>query len=320
MIGFCFLVIDDLPHHKIWAKYLKGSPHVAIVHSKFMPMKHKPSDFCQTKLSGVLQPEHGDIRCVMALIELLKEGLQANEEISHFIFLSETCLPVVPLQTLEQELDAIGGKSIIHFSHPCPRSEHGARYNFVDTSLLPHLFSQEDWIFHPTWIVVSRPHAHLLVQSKQLQTFYRAFQRVPFVDEHFIGTVLYSILGKQQFSNQIDTSEKTFANWKEYERTPDGKIHPKTYRKWDPALNTKSSRYWFVRKVKCEVQWGDLFNGRKPREMPIWCIILIVLAVMLVLALVIFMACKRSGTFPCVREKTGFTFPKHNHGVSTPTP
>jgi len=286
MIAFCFLIIDDLPHRKVWEAYLKDSPHKVYVHSKFKNPKNLPSKAILTQSSGVLQPEHGDIRCVMALLELLREGLKGNS--SHFIFLSESCVPISPLKEVERGLNKARSKSIVGVTHHHPQSEHGHRRTFVDGLEIP----KEAWIFHPTWIILCREHVRAIVESKDLHQWLRAFRKVPFVDEHFLGTFLLHLLGSQEFHDQVIVDKKTFVNWKEYERI-DGKNRPKTYRKWDPTLvrDLRNQNYWFGRKFKCKV---DIEGVKSSKRLPLWGIFTIIFGCIGLLILIIVFLKKKS--------------------------
>lgn len=261
MICFCFLIVDRLPYGKLWEAYLKGSDHKALVHSKVSSPSNVPSSFHRTSTSGILEAGHGDIRQVEALLTLLKEGLSLDPEISHFIFLSESCLPVRSSQALEKELQSKQNKSILSWSHPNPQGEHGLRFRHIRAKYIQEMkLSPDNWLYHPTWIVLCRNHARLLTQTPRLAFFLKAFSKVPFVDEHFFGTVLWHLMGPQAFQDQVVRTKTTFVNWRDYERTPDGRNHPKTYHQWDPALwsTLQSQGYWFARKFKCKVEMNDL--------------------------------------------------------------
>lgn len=285
VIAFCFLIIDDLPHRHVWESYLKDSPHQVYVHSKFKNPKNLPSNAILTQSSGILQPEHGDIRCVMALLELLKEGLRGKA--SHFIFLSESCIPISSLEEIEKELSNIQRKSIIGVTSHHPQSEHGHRRTFVDGLEI----SKKSWIFHPTWIILCREHVQAIVNSKDLHRWLHAFRNVPFVDEHFLGTFLLYLLGDQKFHEGIINDKKTFVNWKEFERI-DGKNRPKTYRKWDPtfAKSLHSQGFWFARKFKCKV---GIEGINQKNRFPLWAILLIIFGCIPLLILVIFLLKKK---------------------------
>ena len=101
MIAFCFLTYDNIIPINIWNKFFNNidiHKYKIYIHPKNKITEniyHFPINIIQNK---IITKSKSDITIVKAILQLLKEAYnnieKGNEEISHYIFLTQNCIPL----------------------------------------------------------------------------------------------------------------------------------------------------------------------------------------------------------------------------------
>jgi len=97
-IAFCFLNYDIIIRYDIWNKFFENidtSKYVVFIHPKivkdFSYYYTFPYNIIQNR---VITKGKDNITIVSATLQLLKEAYNSNPNISHFVFLSQSCIPL----------------------------------------------------------------------------------------------------------------------------------------------------------------------------------------------------------------------------------
>ena len=103
-IALCFLIYDKIDHEKIWYDYLKNIDpnkyNIYIHYKENTPLQY----FDKYKLQNTLETRWGGLSIVLAQNMLLKEALKDPLN-QHFIFLSQSCIPVKSFNYVYNTLD-----------------------------------------------------------------------------------------------------------------------------------------------------------------------------------------------------------------------
>ena len=113
-LGLLFLTRGDVCHPEIWREF------VADASSEVTVFSHPKDEVAAARgfLNGTLIDERhetawGDVSLVRAMMSLLKAGL-ADDSLTHFAFVSETCIPIRPWREMKRRL-ALDPRSILDF-------------------------------------------------------------------------------------------------------------------------------------------------------------------------------------------------------------
>lgn len=241
-IAFLMLVRDQLPHEEIWKEYFEGHelaelfihPQTPIASSLTLPKLREIDD---------LQPTAwGTASLVDAMLKLLDTAL-AETDASHFMFVSESCLPIRPLKELIQclKLD--------------PRSWIGAETfdeiaakDWDKTKRIQGVqgLDQADILFHSQWVLLNRNHALMLSDHCDSGKYADTFAP----DEFAFGSTLKQVV--PDFMDGIVRNEITYADW-----TAKGP-HPKAFTHVSPeeAVKIRTSGKFFARKFSPDSNIG----------------------------------------------------------------
>lgn len=103
-IALCFLIYDKINHEQIWYDYLKNIDpnkyNIYIHYKENKPLKY----FNEYKLQNCIETRWGGLSIVLAQNLLLKEALKDPLN-QHFIFLSQSCIPVKSFNYVYNYLD-----------------------------------------------------------------------------------------------------------------------------------------------------------------------------------------------------------------------
>ena len=92
-IAFCFLIIDKINHEELWHRFFekadKNKYNIYIHYKENVPLKYLE----EYKIQNCIETKWGDISLVKAQNIMLEEALK-DQQNEHFIFLSNSCVPV----------------------------------------------------------------------------------------------------------------------------------------------------------------------------------------------------------------------------------
>ena len=203
MIGFLFLIKDGVSCPKQWEYFFRNTnpdKYEIFVHAKHPNQINIPwlrGNTCKY----IVPTRWGDISLVKATYCLLEEAYQ-NTKITHFVLISDSCIPIVNFQTFEHDIK-ISSKSWIHYKHMNNKLN---RYQRLDTAS-SHKLPFSKFYSQYQWMMLTRRHVKI---SLQFTHWIPLFSRVPAVDEHFFVS-LFAYLGilKKEFENR----KLTYCDW-----------------------------------------------------------------------------------------------------------
>jgi len=288
-IAFLFLAMDALPHASLWSSYIR-SPSQAFVHS-FQDLG-LGSPFTQTPLSGKLKPAYASIGMVEALLHLLETAYEAGP-FTHFVTLSDSCIPFQPFDALA---NAVDNRSWMEWGDAMDSHEHAQRFQRLSPYLQGGFRGWDHtrrprWLVSEAWFLLPRPHVEAILTFPELSRWREGMKQVYAPEEHFFINLLAHRLGPS-FDTAIHKVGPTFVDWEGGSRDRWGRRHPKTYTTYPPFALSSPERpspmagYFFGRKFKGTIRWKILRDG-KPSRQPskrwwIWPLIALAICILLI--------------------------------------
>jgi len=208
-LGLLFLTIGDVNNRDIWLEFLdQAGPEVSV----FSHVKHgediAPEFISESMISQTIETRWGNISLVRAMLALLSEAY-SDPEISHFTFLSESCIPIKSWHRLRQHLQ-VDPRSMLSIKDGSEMLElHADRHR--STSGIAY----EHWRTHPQWVLLEREAARCILEHDATEQFESSFAP----DEHYFGTVL-AMRGFPD--SQINPAPPTWVDWS---RGPQPAVH-----------------------------------------------------------------------------------------------
>jgi hypothetical protein len=200
-IAILFLTMADVNFPQIWEKFFDDiggntNKYSIYCHPKY-PEKVTINWMKSNIIKTLVPTEWGHF--TNAYVELLKAASR-DQSNTHFIFASESCIPIKPLCKLEKFiLKYPNSTSFINLSQPDD-------YNFKKSDLPSNYFSSfnsSNLIKHSGWFCLSRFHTEKLVAHPDVYKF----NRIIAGDEHILS-LIYS-----KTDPNIVNFNMTYANW-----------------------------------------------------------------------------------------------------------
>ena len=198
-IAFLFLTIDNVYYPQIWERYFQECPlkKSIYVHPKYPEQVTVPwmrdhiiEDLVPTKWGHLTN----------AFYQLLKAAFKDKMN-SHVIFISDSCLPIRKLSTLDKYIHSYPRKtSFIHFKDNIDDYDWKKKIQKVSGYQKYELQKHEG-----LGNCVSRYHVDKLLKHQQDFTLF--FNKLNCGDEYYL-----SLLGNEQF---VHDQQMTFYNWTE---------------------------------------------------------------------------------------------------------
>lgn len=242
-LGLLFLTREDVNHPDIWREFVAEAPQSVRIfnHPK------DPTQPIKGFLAGSAIKENyptwwGAVTLVNAELALLRSALE-DESITHFVLLSESCVPLLPLPEMLRRLKYNPKSRFGWF----PKEE----WSDLQRSRASHLrqVPTDCMKFHQQWWMMDRIAATWIARAD----YTKVFAQIPIPDEVYFATVL-SLLG-YPVEDRVVKQDITWTNWKEKQPSP------KSYTTVDEAtlLWMVESGSWFARKFPAESdigKWG----------------------------------------------------------------
>lgn len=257
-IAFCFLTRANLHQPRLWEHFFSKSDgrHTVYCHPKF-PENVTNALLTDRIIQQRVPTQYAHVSLVAASISMFLAAYAESDENEYFVLVSESTIPIVPFDSIYQELLQANGRSLIRYHLPEPGTElHERLQERLSMIEPPSLFSSPLYA-HSQWIVLHRRHVALLWDYPAIEAFMKVFA----ADEHYFMNTLVHLKGRPigEFANKATT----FANFRE----PDVKRHsvpntkqelvsietfqPKTYQHISAAdlSEAQATGAWFFRKV-----------------------------------------------------------------------
>lgn len=237
VIAFLFLTRGELSHTGVWDEYLNqadASRHRIFAHTKARDFLRAESWLLQRQIDERVETEWGGVSLVRATIALLKAAM-ADPDCTHFVLLSESCVPVRPFDELAHSL-WLDPRSRMRVQ---PWNEV-RKWNILKAQHLENLkgIRKELAHFHDQWVCLSREDAELILDRDRTESFEHVFAP----DEAYFATVL-AAAGRPPLQ-AVANRPITWNEWKE------GQAHPEEYHQVSArtAAQIADSGCFFARK------------------------------------------------------------------------
>jgi hypothetical protein len=235
-VGFLFLTRANVNQPGIWEDYLASAGDRARVYSHCKtPGELAPDSFLRERqISTRVPTAWGSISLVEATLAMIREALD-DTEITHFILVSESCVPVRPFSSLSRSLRLDARSRLAMHSLETVRKwgnlEKARRLDALEGIAPEHAWFQDQWM------CLNREDA-LIVSEKD---WLPHFRNVWAADECFFSTVL-SAAGKTPGMGLLNR-QVTWTKWR-------GGAHPQSFSQVLPRLAAEiaDSGCFFARK------------------------------------------------------------------------
>jgi hypothetical protein len=255
-VALLFLIIDDFPYEHIWLKWAENNPKIQFFfHAKNEDLVRSP--FVKSRLvrrrGDFPAPEWGTINLTKAMVHLLNNAGQ----FSSAVFLSESCLPIMPVDEFLYYVKITGEKSWMKLFTE-PNDQYSDTYQFKPLWLK---YTKKNVGKCDQWIMLSYKHAQIICATvKQNPSIWSSFENLRASDEMFFPTLLAIALGGiEKLRAEIIERRITMVDWTEH------KANPKTFTHLTPELVNICLRDFgsaFIRKIKLPCQVAAAAEGK----------------------------------------------------------
>ena len=198
-IAFCFLIYDTINHEDLWDVFFTGvDPSLYSIHVHYKTDVPLGSRFESQKLPHCIPTNWGDISLVKAQNLLLEAALR-DADTTHFVFISNSC---IPLKSFAHVYGALTEKSVFNIwphAHCFPRCDRALRFIARGNLQKAH-----------QWCMLTRRHAQLMVDEAAAYMHWFDFCG----DEHCYISLLYHRGMQSEITTTQDLAEgaTTFTN------------------------------------------------------------------------------------------------------------
>ena len=230
-IALCFLINNSINHEELWYNYLKivdpNKYNIYIHYKENKPLKY----FEKYKLPNTIETCWGCLSIVLAQNLLLKKALDDTDN-HHFVWLSESCIPIKSFQYLQNYLDT--DKSYFNIA---PDNQVFPRANPV----LEYI-SKDNIKKAAMPAIINRKHAELFVNNEtNIQLW---FTNVPDVDEIVYITLLhhFGLQNELVLTPNLSANAIIFTGWPDmsnYKLFVDSKLTKTSPNEYDDICNAE---------------------------------------------------------------------------------
>ena len=223
-IAFCFLIYEEINHEDLWYQFFKNidkNKYNIYIHYKVdNPLKY----FQSYKLKNTIETCWGCLSIVEAQNLILKEALK-DEMNQHFVWLSDSCIPIKSFDYIYNYLDT--NKSYFNIS---PDSQVFPRANNVLKYINKKKIKKASM---PS--IINKKHAELFVNNDE--NISNWFKDINNVDEIVYITLLYhnNLQNELVLTPNIATGAIIFTGWadmsnyKHFDKSKLSKNQPNSY-------------------------------------------------------------------------------------------
>ena len=257
-LAVLILTVDSLPHEGIWKKWIekereavRGSSsqyfdakvYIFAKHPKRISspwVKQRLISRCMEEGKNELKPEWNSPEVIRAMLALLEEALD-DKSCGRFIFLTESCMPIVSLKEAGERLFKEELSWLNAFHVPKNRYEEIHCFHKVSSHIIPNKCV---WKCFPGWIALTRRHAEDIVElPKKVRAdlvaawgkgaFARNQSTNVWAPEEVYFPTLLAILGYLR-EDHADEIKRTSVNYARFRRH--GDANPITFQRLDEKL------------------------------------------------------------------------------------
>lgn len=200
-IIYCFLTYNDLERLDIWNKYFEDKTNFKVF------IHPKPNEKNNINISKYSFPIHiidnpiktvskSHISIVHATLHLLKEALNNSPNASHFLFLTQSCIPIYSFDFHYNVIIQLN-KSLISFI-PGNKTE---RYYSLSSNLKKYIPSENKFVKQQPNMLLTREDVEWFTHPTN--NFTRDYERLECPDEHYFINLYLYIYNKEYIRQKI---------------------------------------------------------------------------------------------------------------------
>ena len=235
-VAFLFLTRGDVHHLNIWEEYLgqAGGRARVLAHTKDTALIPEKSFLKGTQIKEKVETEWASLSLVHATLALLKAAL-SDSDTTHFILVSESCVPVRPFSQLQMNL-RLDSRSRMETWSLADVWRSGNNDKAMRLEQLKKI-SKTNAFFQSQWMCLSREDAMIVTENDWTDCFADVWAP----DECYFSTVL-AASGKP-LPEAIANRPFTWTDWR-------GGAHPQEFAKVYPrdVARIADSGCYFARK------------------------------------------------------------------------
>ena len=201
LLGLCFLIYDKINHEELWYNWLKNvdkAKYKIYIHYK---NNIKLKYFEEYKLDNCTETKYADITLVKAQNLLLQASI--NDNCSHQIFLSNSCIPLKSFDYIYDSLDS-------NFSY---FNKADDKTCFPRCNKTLNYINKDSIKKASQWCILNNKHGKLLITEIDYINWFNYRETVP--DEHCYLTKLFksNLFSEIKITNNLASGATTFTNW-----------------------------------------------------------------------------------------------------------
>ncbi len=195
MIAYCFLTYNDLERIDIWERYFeKKNDFKVYIHSKepIQPYKYSfPVNIIKDPIKTI---NKSHISIVEATLHLLKRAFEDDENITHFVFLTQSCIPLYEYNKMSNLINKFK-KSVISIKI----GNRQDRYNSLHF-ILRHKIKYNQFVKQQPNMILTREDVEWLIKNDYTEYF----KNMECPDEHYFVNIFLYIYNKEFIRQQIN--------------------------------------------------------------------------------------------------------------------
>jgi hypothetical protein len=195
-IAFCFLTYQDIIRVDIWSLFFKNidpQKYIIYIHPKLEINIENYSFPLKIIKNKIETRSKSDISIVRATLQLLKESYFDNDIIpTHYIFLSQSCIPLYNFETLYNVVTQTD-KSILSFI----QNNQKERF-FQLPNIIQSMIQYSDFVKQQPNMILIKEDVELFIQNN----FTPFFSNMECPDEHYFINILLYIFKKNIIKQQ----------------------------------------------------------------------------------------------------------------------
>ena len=197
MIAFCFLVYDYIIRYDIWNKFfndISNDKYIVFIHSKNMVKDNPYTFYNKTVVNHINTISKDHISIVKATLQLLKETYLYNNNITHFIFLSQSCIPLYNFNKIYEITNKFNNSVISSINN-----NKKERYYQLHHNLKKYIKYYDFTKQQPNMILIKNDVIDLINND-----FTMYFNNMQCPDEHYFINILLNMFKKKIIKYQIN--------------------------------------------------------------------------------------------------------------------
>lgn len=195
-LGFCFLTYEHIVRYDIWNQFFKeinNERYLVYIH----PKKKRNYDiytFPYHIIENIINTNSKtNINIVHATLQLLKESFEKDKDITHFLFLSQSCIPLYSFDILFDIITKFPYSVVSCIDH----NQKNRYYSLSNT--MKKYITYQSFVKQQPNMILTRDDVSLLLQKNLTNHF--NYMECP--DEHYFINVLINVFKKNIFKKQI---------------------------------------------------------------------------------------------------------------------